>query len=557
MRSFVVVLFVVMIAVSLAIASEKPASPRPVPGDAQDLVLFLDTRPYLIRLHLQVGGQSFRGNWDESIAHLFHYLDVDGDGVLSTKEAGSAPSKSQWVQLMTGVVVEPDAAPEFAEMAGDAKATKVDLSHFSRYYRHSGGGALQIEWSWRQSAQDPLSDALFQHLDKNKDGRLSRVELSAAESALHPLDVNGDDIIAASELAPTGPFWPLQFRPATEYKPVPDGFPFSVQEADAPSEKLAGAIRDRYDRDKNGALTQEEIALDKEVFNRLDSNRDGRLNAAELAGWCKLMPDLDLIAPLEKGARTDILILPEADGKPNRLAALLPPSRDGAVRIPLSGNQLEVVRDAAETKHNKQLVKQFENMAGKNGFLDEKQIYQPPFTFVAMLRLADRDGDSRLSYKELTEYLDVQEKFLFRTTYLTVVDRGASLFEFVDADHDGRLSPRELRTAWKRLAPWDHDNRGSIQRRQVPRQFQFILSYGQARATLPEQQQTYVELPLFRDRSRGPVWFRKMDRNSDGDVSRAEFLGTVEQFRRIDSDGDGLIDVSEAERADNDFRQKR
>ena len=46
-----------------------------------------------------------------------------------------------------------------------------------------------------------------------------------------------------------------------------------------------------------------------------------------------------------------------------------------------------------------------------------------------------------------------------------------------------------------------------------------------------------------------PIWFTQMDRNSDGDISRREFLGTAAQFRQFDTDGDQLIDAEEAARA--------
>ena len=44
----------------------------------------------------------------------------------------------------------------------------------------------------------------------------------------------------------------------------------------------------------------------------------------------------------------------------------------------------------------------------------------------------------------------------------------------------------------------------------------------------------------------GPTWFRKMDRNQDGDLTWREFLGTRADFDRIDADGNGLIDLNEA-----------
>jgi Ca2+-binding EF-hand superfamily protein len=44
----------------------------------------------------------------------------------------------------------------------------------------------------------------------------------------------------------------------------------------------------------------------------------------------------------------------------------------------------------------------------------------------------------------------------------------------------------------------------------------------------------------------GPEWFRRMDRNQDGDVSPREFLGTPASFQEIDTDQDQLISASEA-----------
>ena len=48
----------------------------------------------------------------------------------------------------------------------------------------------------------------------------------------------------------------------------------------------------------------------------------------------------------------------------------------------------------------------------------------------------------------------------------------------------------------------------------------------------------------------GPEWFRRMDRNQDGDVSPREFLGTSAQFATLDSDQDKLLSAAEAEAAE-------
>jgi hypothetical protein len=51
-----------------------------------------------------------------------------------------------------------------------------------------------------------------------------------------------------------------------------------------------------------------------------------------------------------------------------------------------------------------------------------------------------------------------------------------------------------------------------------------------------------------------PDWFRNMDRDCDGRLSRKEFVGTDEQFKQIDTDGDQFISVAEAWAKDEWFR---
>ena len=120
---------------------------------------------------------------------------------------------------------------------------------------------------------------------------------------------------------------------------------------------------------------------------------------------------------------------------------------------------------------------------------------------------------------------------------LTILDHGRGLFELLDADRDGVLSVRELRSAWRRLAAAGCLQEGALDRSLLPRQLRCVVSRGR-----PSGGRTPP--------TRGPAWFRAMDRNGDGDVSRREFLGSDEEFRRLDADGDGLISAEEAERAE-------
>ena len=47
----------------------------------------------------------------------------------------------------------------------------------------------------------------------------------------------------------------------------------------------------------------------------------------------------------------------------------------------------------------------------------------------------------------------------------------------------------------------------------------------------------------------GPIWFQRMDRNNDGDLTWNEFLGPREVYHELDADHDDLLDPNEAGKA--------
>src|SRR5581483_3790830 len=166
--------------------------------------------------------------------------------------------------------------------------------------------------------------------------------------------------------------------------------------------------------------------------------------------------------------------------------------------------------------------------------------------------LADRNKDGKLTEKELQSFLGFLSEGPAAYAEVSIAEHGRSWFQLLDANGDNHLSPRELLTAWKRLAHLDVDGDGCLSPEELTRHFHIVFGRGSGLArgivlvqgtTTPPPARTALPQNV-------PAWFRKMDVNGDGDVSRREFLGSTEDFQRFDRDGDGLIDAQEAIAAD-------
>jgi Ca2+-binding EF-hand superfamily protein len=534
--------------------AEPPAAPKPVAQDEQELVFLQSSRPYRLRLHLQIQGESFQTQWARIVEAMFQYLDADGNGVLSAAELEHAPSPEQLRGLVQGSTeLEAAPPPAMVEVTDNPKAG-VTLEQLKSYYRRAGIAPWQAEWATR-GGQPPshLDAAILKQWNLGDGDKWPKRIIQNAVNSLFELDKDGDELVTIQELAPNSGLAGFQMQLLPQGKDCPFLLPDNTKMG---RKQLAAKLLEKYDRKKRGKLGWEDIGFPKELFEALDRNHDKALDAEELAAWLDQPPDLDLLVRLDSPENEGVHVLPGLNGKPFALAGRAKLSRVGSVLVQLPEEQLEVLRVAGSPAERQQGVP----LAPLQGFnddyvIDSKQIFQPPFTMVAYFRLADRNGDNKLTGKEIRAFIELQKKLVTRSTVLTIVDRGQTLFEFIDADHDRRLSRRELMTLWDRLSPWTKPAADYFDPKDLPQQFQIILSHGELRS--PEGDPGSGSVIRAANRLRGPLWFRKMDRNADGDVSRQEFLGTPEQFKLIDKDGDGLIDLQEAEQAGEILKPKQ
>jgi Ca2+-binding EF-hand superfamily protein len=243
-----------------------------------------------------------------------------------------------------------------------------------------------------------------------------------------------------------------------------------------------------------------------------------------------------------------------------RPAGATPPDlavEPAALAVRVGGARVSLVR-GPETRvgnnfasYRNFLVQQFRELdREKKGYLIAKQLEDRRQAYLrALLEVADRDGDGKLTEKEMLAWVDLAAEGANRTTTVSFTEAGRGLFQVLDADQDGRLSVRELRNAWRRLARLDRHRRGRVGRDDIPLQYQIAVARGVGYRPVG------LNAPAVRS-ARGPEWFRKMDRNGDGDVSPREFLGSRADFRKIDADDDGLISALEAERYDAAVRAR-
>lgn len=525
--------------------------------DVQDAVFFAENRVVRVRLHLKVAGEPMSKAWIKQLQRYFDFLDRDGDGYLNAFEADfifSNRSLQQMLQNGQAVINPTEAGRALSDIDRDGDG-KISFDEFVAYYAPATSRLMQVQPNVnRDTFAESLTDELFNLLDRDKDGKLSKFELAEMEKLLPLLDQNEDECLTALEIVPN-----LVSRPRAPIKL--DARPTGTLQFFTPGtipDAIIEQIISRYDKDKDLRLSKVESGFDDATFAKLDKNGDGLLSITELLAWKDLPPDLEIELTFgPKQSECSLKLLPGPDGKPSPRAGNVKMSDAGKAYIRVGQQQIDLGAVGSQNfvVRNAPLFT-FEMADPTNqGYINESDIAGPRYQFLRVLfDLVDRDGDGKMTRKEFTDYFELQQSFTNLPLAVTHLTQAPSLFSLIDFNGDGRLTVREMRNSWSRLKDLEPGG-GEVITRAALKPLATIR-FGRASQVFQPIGGTNLN-PNIQPLSRGPLWFRKMDRNADGDVSRSEFPGTQADFDKLDTDQDGLISVEEAEAADKLFRSEK
>lgn len=220
-----------------------------VEPDGVDILFPHSPDPVRLRVAVTVDSHSPNVAWADFLEKLFVHFDRDGDNALSLAESARVFP----LPLPDGR----DAKMDFAQLDSDkdGKATRAELQAF---YRRAGFLPVVAVIRYPTADQRKLSNAVFDQLDRNHDGKLTLAEWKQAPDLLRRFDENEDEILDSSELLASETDVPIPIKSRLRVEPssgVPDALlRFRIGKSTSPVQVEAKSPRVRTTSDSGSLI---------------------------------------------------------------------------------------------------------------------------------------------------------------------------------------------------------------------------------------------------------------------------------------------------------------
>ncbi len=527
------------------------------PQDNVERVLLLTPQgPLVIEMKITLDGKPFRTLREAMVDDVLKLADTDGDGVPTWKEA-QANKRLRAFRAMTFLQIVDQQRTKTPFISFDKNNDgKVDRYEARVLLASRGGGTAFATGSAPGFfSRAPTSASLvWDLLDKDNNGALSPAEIAGASERIQTKDKNDNKAVTLGELMGSTDNTPRAIAVDFLASGGSRGSTIAFSLGPAADFTAIGKALEIYsDALKTKlAVLKKDAPLLAHFVETIDANRDGKLDKKELQKLNSLGPHVQLTCGFAKDKPKVVV---------ERIAAVvgakekvLQRTDDGATLLTVEGGIIQF-QQTSRVQGSMVRITGFRQSTfaqldkDKNDVLTQEEVKAAANSPIQSRRFDDWDVDSngKVTKKEYEEFRQREKEVSAGRVRMSATAIGNRLFTALDANGDNQLGARELRNIAKKLKSMDKNADGKLASNEIPGSVDvkfslakgtfsngvFMLYRGQDLAVQPAKPQ-------------GPEWFRRMDRNRDGDLVKKEFLGTPEQFNKIDTDKDGLIDPNEA-----------
>ena len=537
---------IMIAAVHCAVLASPAVAQRQTPSLAQadhaTMIIMAPLGPVVADLRISVAKIPYRTWVSRFVATQ---MDVDKNTQLDSKELSLLTENVRRLGNISG----PEEILEAA--VKEPGATEVPTKQFVEWLQ------TRLPKSFDLIAQPQAADdavRLTSLIDANLDASISDAELLNSLRTLRFRDLDNDETFSVSELMP--------YRdPRSQNAPVsPDvvNLPF-YHVTDEPSAKLAAErIVGRYGTEGTvpiSILRQQKLP-----------EPDRRLSMDELAGILQ-QPEFHLTIDVKLSDRAGTSDIDVAISSSAESFCRTTDNKFGQTAIVADGLPLKIVARGGGANNRAAtrgfLGQTFVMIDGdRNQYLDETEFAG----IVGAMQQSgangdfatvDQNSDKMVTRDELFSFVERDLMAAASRIEVTVKQDGKTLFSLLDANQDRRLSAREIKSGSSILQKYDLNGDGAFAETELGTEYVLTLGLGRSELRRNSGMMTMQTMAMNSGDAvlpgleglDGPEWFRRMDRNQDGDVSVREFLGTSTQFAALDTDQDGLMSASEAEAA--------